>query len=149
MKKLLLLLILGLTGIANATDITNFFDRTAFPLPVIVQQSATSTEANSRAASTAYATNLVVKASAGKLCQLVGYNSKASAQFIQIYNSASLPSEAAVPIYTFSVPATSNFSLDFGSLCSYFSTGIVVGNSSTGPTKTIGSADVWFTAEYK
>lgn len=149
MKKMFLLLVLAISGVAHATDITNFFDKTAFPLPVIVQQSSTSTEANSRAASTAYATSLVVKASPGKLCSLVGYNSKASSQFIQIYNATSLPANAEVPIYTFLVPATQNFSLDFGSLCSYFSTGIVVGNSSTGPTKTVGSADVFFTAEYK
>ena len=103
----------------------------------------------STVATTAYATNLVVKASAGTLLSLVGYSSKTAAQWIQIHNTTSLPADTAAPVYTFLIAAQSNFSLDVPILGIPFTTGITVCNSSTGPTKTIGSADCWFTAVVK
>lgn len=104
--------------------------------------------ASSLANSTAYVASLVVKASAGRLFSVNGYNSKGSTQFIQVHNATSLPANTAVPIATITVPTVSNFSIDFGPLGIPLSTGIVLGNSSTGPTLTTGSADVYFTASY-
>lgn len=101
----------------------------------------------SRAATTAYKKSLVVKASAGRLFLLTGYNSNAATQFIQIHDAAAVPADTAVPVYTFAVPQ-GNFSLDLTNVGDYFSTGIVVCNSSTGPTKTIGADDCWFVALY-
>lgn len=98
--------------------------------------------------STAYAASLVIKAAAGRLYGLSGHNSLASAQFIQVHNSASLPADTAVPIAIKSVAASSSFEFNFGPLGIALSTGIVVCNSSTGPTKTIGAADCYFTASY-
>ena len=94
---------------------------------------------------TAYANSLVLKSSPGFLTSLVGYNSKTSAQFIQVFNATSVPADGTAPVYTFTVPASSNFSLDIPVAGARFTTGIVVTNSSTGPTKTIGAADCWFT----
>jgi hypothetical protein len=110
---------------------------------------ATGTYSGTNATVTAYATNLVVKASAGTIYMLTGYNSLASSQFIQVHNAISLPADATVPAVMFYVPATSNFSFDFGVYGRFFSTGIVVCNSTTGPTKTIGAANCWFDAQYK
>lgn len=91
----------------------------------------------------------VIKASAGTLMSLVGYNAKTSAQFIQIFNSTTVPANGTVPIYVFTVPASSNFSIDVPVTGMPFTTGIAVSNSSTLATKTIGSADCFFTAVIK
>lgn len=104
--------------------------------------------AASNASTTAYATNLVIKASAGTLYGLSGYNSKTASQFIQLHDAASLPADTAVPKIIFPVPASSAFSLDFGVRGRVFSTGIVICNSSTGPTKTIGASDIWVDAQF-
>ncbi len=104
--------------------------------------------ASSNATSTAYEASRVVKASAGVLYGITGYNSKASIQFIQLFNSTTVPADTTVPVVTFTVPASSPFAIDWGERGRNFTTGIAVSNSSTGPTKTIGSADCFFDAQY-
>lgn len=96
---------------------------------------------------TAYAASLIIADRESTLYGLSGYNSKASAQFIQIHDSATLPDDGAAPVVIISVGASSNFSIDFGIHGRPFNNGIVICNSSTGPTKTIGSADIWIDAQ--
>ena len=98
--------------------------------------------------STAYVASLVVKNGASTLYGLSGYNSLASPQFIQIHDAGSLPADTAVPVVIVSVAASSNFSVDFGENGRTFSNGVVVCNSTTGPTKTIGAANCWFDVQY-
>ncbi len=50
-----------------------------------------STSTSTNATTTAYAASLVVKAAAGALWGLTGYNANAAAQWIQIHDAASLP----------------------------------------------------------
>lgn len=111
-----------------------------------VQTTGTATSA---ATTTAYATSLVVKASTGTLYTITGYNSKSTSQFIQVHDSATLPADAAIPKIIFFIPPFTNFSYDMGHYGRLFSAGITICNSSTGPTKTIGSADCWFDVTYK
>jgi hypothetical protein len=92
----------------------------------------------------AYEASKIVKNTAGTLFHLSGYNSKGSAQWIQIFDNNAV---SGTPIFTATVPATSNFSFAFpdGLPCT---TGISIGNSTTGPTLTAGAADCYFTVLY-
>lgn len=115
---------------------------------VISSGSVTNTPvAATLANSAAYEASRIVKASAGTLYSIAGYNS-GPAQFLHIYNSTTLPAEGAAPIMVFAIPATASFSFSFplGLPCS---AGIVVGNSTTAPIKTIGSANCYFTATFR
>ncbi len=103
--------------------------------------------APSNVTSTAYEASHLIKASAGTLYSLTGYNSKTSAQFIQVHNATAVPADTAVPVVIFSVPASSNFAFEL-QRGRVMSTGIAVCNSSTGPTKTLGATDVWFDVQF-
>lgn len=105
--------------------------------------------ANTNATTTAYANSLVVKNTAGTLYMLTGFNSLNAAQWIHLHNSTTVPSTNSIPAITFYVAPLSNFSFDFGIYGRSFSTGIVVTNSTTGPTLTIGLANCWFDTQYK
>lgn len=100
------------------------------------------------ATSTAYEASHIVSAVPGVCYGLSGYNSKASAQFIQLLDAATLVADTAVPVVILTVAASSNFSIDFSPVGRRFATGILICNSSTGPAKTIGSADCWFDVQY-
>lgn len=107
-----------------------------------------SVEALANATSTANEASRVIKAGAGRLFGVTGHNAKTSSQFIQLHNTTSVPSDTAVPVVMIKVEASSSFAVDFGIFGRYFSTGISICNSSTQATKTIGSADTWFDAQY-
>ncbi len=102
----------------------------------------------SNATTSALAASLVVKASAGVLYKLTGVNTLGSTQYIQVHNATSVPSNGAVPAVCIAVPTATTFDIDFGPRGRTFSTGIVVCNSTTVPTKTLGSANCWFDAQY-
>ncbi|MEI6035709.1 MAG: hypothetical protein WCS65_15700 [Verrucomicrobiae bacterium] len=95
-------------------------------------------------ASAMSAASLVVKAAAGTLFSLTGFNA-GPAQFLQLHDAAALPANGAVPILVVAVPAVSSFAFEWknGLPCA---SGIVVCNSDIAVTKRIGSADCHFTA---
>jgi hypothetical protein len=127
-------------SVVQATDAA--FALKALPAAIAVAS------APSNATSAAYETNRVVKNAAGVVYGVTGYNSKASAQFILLFDAIALPAEGAAPKVVITAAASSNFSIDFGAYGRAFTNGIVICNSSTGPTKTIGSADCWFDVRY-
>lgn len=95
--------------------------------------------------STGYEASRQALAVPGNLISITGYNSKATAQFIQIHNAVSEPAEGAVPADFFIVPPGSSFIYTPNDQTGdHYTAGIYVCNSLTGPTKSIGSPDCWF-----
>jgi hypothetical protein len=100
--------------------------------------------------STAYQSSRVLKASPGTLMSLMGFNSRTSAQFIQVFDSTTVPADGTAPtLPPLLVPAQSNYSIDVPTTGIPFVNGISVCCSSTGATKTIGSSDNYFAAVIK
>lgn len=100
------------------------------------------------ATSFALVSSLVVKAGAGTLYGIGGFSNKGVAQFIQVFDSGTLPADGATPDFVFSVGATSNIGVFWGDVGRSFTRGIVVCNSSTAATKTIAAADCFFDCQY-
>lgn len=98
--------------------------------------------------SVALEASAIIKASPGALFSITGYNSNANDQFVQIHDSAALPADTAVPAIVFKVAAQENFFYEIKEIGRFFKNGIVICNSSTCPTKTIGSADIWVNCQY-
>jgi len=65
-----------------------------------------------------------------------------------VLDALDVPADGSIPCFPIAVGATSNFSAFFGDTGRTFQTGIVLVNSSTAPTKTIGAADCFFDAQY-
>lgn len=100
------------------------------------------------ARSNVYENARLVKAGPGFLFGFTVYNSKGSGQFIQVFDSATLPAEGAVPEVFYDIATVVAKGVQWLPLGRTFQRGIYLVNSSTGPTKTIGSADCWFDAQY-
>lgn len=98
-------------------------------------------------ASPALAASRIVKTGPGRLFGLTVTNTKASAQFVQVFDASSLPADGAVPILSKSVPAGDAVGLNWIPARTFL-VGIVVCNSSTSASKTIGSADCLFDVQF-
>lgn len=97
---------------------------------------------------TAYSNYLIIKNSGGVLYNIIGYNSSDNDQFIQIFDSSSLPTDGSIPVIIFKILSQCNFSFDLGAVGRLFRDGIIICNSSTATTKTIGASDCWIDAQY-
>lgn len=99
--------------------------------------------------SVAYAVSLIIKDGPGRLRELNGFSAKSTPQWIQLHDSASVPGSNAVPVWITYVQANSPFYYDPGESGLDFVNGIVVSNSSAGPSLSGDSADCFFTARYR
>lgn len=99
-----------------------------------------------------YTASLLAASGGGKMVGFSGYNSLASTQFVLVIDTNKNPPTAGVTaIFVMTVPATSNFNQSWGTGDTGglpFNTGIVICNSSTAPTLTIGAANCFFSVQY-
>lgn len=100
------------------------------------------------ASSTVYSNLLVVQSGAVLAFGFSVYNSNASAQFILVFDTGQVPPSGAVPAVVFTAPGASNLPVAWAPGGRAFRSGLVLANSSTGPTYTPGSADCWFDCQY-
>ena len=89
----------------------------------------------------------VIKTGTAILYGITVTNTKASTQYVQVFDASSVPGDGAVPLLAKSVPASDAIGIQWlpGRT---FLTGIVVCNSSTQGTKTLGSADCLFDVQF-
>lgn len=104
---------------------------------------ASSTNAPTRFANLGANATLNVKASTGNVFSLYCNNENAAEQFIQLHNTATVPAGAAVPLYSFRIPAAGDVLIGtdfFTNEGANFSTGIAFAFSTTKDTYTAGTA---------
>lgn len=90
----------------------------------------------------------VVNSGRTQLYGFAGTNTKASAQFILAFDANAIPANGAVPVFVLTAAASSDFWVSWAPAWRNFAEGVVLCNSSTAATLTIGSADCWFDAQY-
>ena len=78
----------------------------------------------------------------------VVYNTKASSQFLNVFDSATLPADTAVPLFSWALTANTGVGFSWAPQGREFLQGLTLCNSSTDATKTIGSADCFFDVQY-
>lgn len=109
-------------------------------------------EANAAWAATNYsalaAASGVIKVSAGKLLKVTLTNDNAAARYLQFFNLTAVPADATVPLFAVKLNIGETIELHWEPFGKYFTTGICWCNSTTGATKTIGTADSYVEATY-
>ena len=90
----------------------------------------------------------VIKASAGNLFYVLVYNANVAVRFFQIFNSATVPADGAVPVISIPINANSSLHLPVPPQGRSFTNGMAWSNSTTQAIKTIGGADMWANIGY-
>jgi hypothetical protein len=96
----------------------------------------------------ALAASLIVSVKPARLLRVSFTNTNAAARWLQLFNAIAVPADTAVPLLSIPVAIGAFVNIDLGVYGRFFSTGIVLCNSSTAATKTIGAADSFFDASY-
>ena len=76
------------------------------------------------------------------------YNSNAAARWFHFFDANTLPADTAVPMFTWNLAAHSGVGIGWQPNGRQFQVGLVVCNSTTETTKTIGSADCFFDVQF-
>lgn len=94
-----------------------------------------------------YAALGVISATPCTLALLSGFNNGANARYFQVFNKATNPAGADVPVQSILVPAGSNFSWTPSGLAAPFTIGCSWGMSSTPSVFTAAAELAWVHAE--
>ena len=97
--------------------------------------------------SIALAASLVGCAQSCYLTAFTVLNTNAAAQFVQLHDAQGVPANGHVPMVSFTVPASSDKTVSYTLPGLKFLAGIVICNSSTSATLTIGAADCFFNVQ--
>lgn len=84
----------------------------------------------------------------GRLLGFTVSSTKASSQFIQLFDLVSLPADGAVPVLSIDIATVTAKGVAFDPGGRWMTRGCILCNSSTQGTKTIGSADCLFDVQY-
>lgn len=76
------------------------------------------------------------------------YSSSASAQWVQVFDAQVIPADGAVPLFVWNLAAHAGVGFGYQPNGRQFQTGLVMVNSSTETTKTIGSANCFFDVQW-
>jgi hypothetical protein len=102
-----------------------------------------------RAVTSAAASALVIKASAGNLGR-VGITTGANAGYLMLFNATTAPADGAVaPVSAYTVAANSTLEMDYSGAALQFATGMVAVFSTTGPFTKTASATAMIWADAK
>lgn len=100
------------------------------------------------AVSPALAKSIVAKTGIAKLFGFTATSTNVAAQFILLFDAVALPANGTVPVAAFNVAAASPATGYWGSVGRSFSRGIVLANSTTQGSLTLGAADCIFDVQY-
>lgn len=98
--------------------------------------------------SLAYESFHIVTSGPARLFGFEAYSSRSSAQWIHLFDTQATSPSGLVPVAIFTVAATSNLPIAYPWPGRWFNQGIIIANSTTGPTYTAGSADTFFDVQY-
>jgi len=90
----------------------------------------------------------IVKAGPVVVYGFTVYNTKASAQYLNVFEADALPGDGSVPIFSWPLAANNGVGFSYMPNGCRFGAGLVLCNSSTDSAKTIGSADCLFDVQY-
>lgn len=93
--------------------------------------------------------SLQVKAGAGRLLGISVYNSNAATRWCLLFDQVGVPSNGAVPLMAWQIPTQSTLDIGWGDTAGrVFLRGILLVNSTTDATLTLGAADQLMDAQY-
>jgi hypothetical protein len=90
----------------------------------------------------------VVTAGEGRLYGFTVSSTRASGQFIQVFDASVLPADGAIPLLSIDIATVTAKGVSWGITGRWFYRGIILCNSTTQGSKTIGAADCLFDAQY-